>query len=90
MVKNYTEIAVDEVFDDVLAGFLQQRPDMCTCPRCRDDIKALALNSLPPRYVATDKGEIFTKVAFDLVGGKAHIIAALWKAMEQVWRKPHR
>ena len=90
MIRNYTEIAVEEVFDEVLAGFLQKKPEMCTCPRCRDDIKALALNRLPPRYVASDRGAIFTKVAFDLVGGKAQIIAALWDAMEQVSLKPHR
>lgn len=90
MLKNYTEIAVEEVFEEVLANFLKERTDMCTCPRCREDIKAFALNRLPPRYVATDRGEIFTKVSFDLVGGKAQIIAALWDAMEQVYCKPHR
>ena len=90
MLKNYTEIAVEEVFEEVLARFRQEKPDMCTCHRCKEDIRALALNRLPPRYVATDKGEILTKVAFDLVGGKAHIIAVLWDAMEQVYNKPHR
>lgn len=30
--------------------FLRDRYRVCSCPRCRSDIAALALNYLPPHY----------------------------------------
>lgn len=36
----------------VMDRFLSERyDDVCTCPRCRSDIAAIALNYLPPHYV---------------------------------------
>ena len=34
----------------------------CDCKQCLEDIKCLALNKLPPKYVNTHKGELFSKV----------------------------
>jgi competence protein ComFB len=36
--------------------------NICKCDKCRLDIVALALNSLPSKYVVTEKGELYTKV----------------------------
>ncbi|MGB9679460.1 MAG: late competence development ComFB family protein [Thermoanaerobacteraceae bacterium] len=55
-LKNYMEDAVDEMLDKVLKDM-----DVCKCDRCRMDIKALALNNLPPKYVVTEQGELFVK-----------------------------
>ena len=37
--------------------------DCCKCEKCLDDIRALALNKLPSKYVSTNKGELFSKLA---------------------------
>ena len=34
----------------------------CDCEMCVEDIKCLTLNKLPPKYVSTPKGELFSKV----------------------------
>lgn len=88
MLKNYSEVAVTEVFDDVLALLRKQSPNICDCTRCREDVMAIALNRLPPRYIATDRGEIFTNVSFSRVGGKAEVIASLVHGFELVGKHP--
>ena len=88
MVYNYTEDAVRRMLPDVLKDYLKKNPQVCTCDICRDDIMALALNQLPPHYVASEEGTIYTKVGFDQIGGKAQVVAAITRAIEQVSSKP--
>jgi competence protein ComFB len=57
-LKNYMEEATDSTIEEILA----RRDDVCKCDRCKMDIKALALNHLPPKYVVTDRGYVYTKV----------------------------
>lgn len=52
-VTNVVERLIDEEFPIVMKKF----PDACCCSQCLSDIKALALNSLRPRYVSTDRGQ---------------------------------
>ena len=35
---------------------------MCQCDKCQMDIAAIALNELPPKYVVTEKGVLFSKI----------------------------
>jgi len=50
------EDAVEQMMDRVLKDL-----DVCKCDRCRMDIKALALNNLPPKYVVSEEGELYVK-----------------------------
>lgn len=88
MLKNYAEIVVNELFESVYKCMREANPDLCGCQRCREDVKAIALNRLPPRYVARGEGEIYTKVSYDQVGGKAQIVAALMHGFDIVHRNP--
>lgn len=36
--------------------------DICQCEICRMDVAAIVLNALPPKYVVTREGEMYTKV----------------------------
>lgn len=38
-------------------------PNICFCERCRNDILALALNRLPPRYIVSEKGRVYAQTA---------------------------
>ena len=62
--------------------------DVCKCEKCMKDILALTLNALPPKYVVTEKGELYSKVnllrqQFDVV-----VITAITKASEIVKQHP--
>jgi competence protein ComFB len=53
-IRNTLEIAVSDVLEKLLHG----RKDICRCEHCQLDMKAYALNRLPPRYVVGERGLI--------------------------------
>lgn len=56
-IVNVMEQLVDAKLDELLP-----KSDCCKCQKCIDDIKAIALNRLPAKYVSSDLGELFTRV----------------------------
>ncbi len=84
LFKNYMEEAVDGTMEEILA----RRDDICKCERCRMDIKALALNHLPPKYVVTDMGYVYTKVNELESQFKADITVAVTNAIKTVRKNP--
>jgi len=46
-LRNLMEDVVNHALEDVKKYY-----DFCSCDQCRMDICALALNKIPPRYVA--------------------------------------
>lgn len=56
-LKNYMEELVEKKTDEIL-----KLMNICKCEKCRLDIMALTLNSLPSKYVVSDKGALYTKV----------------------------
>lgn len=83
-VKNYMEDVVEHLLPDLL----KQYPDLCHCSQCESDIKALALNSLTPKYVATDIGEVYTKVNELSIQFEADAIKAIIQAIQVVTQFP--
>jgi competence protein ComFB len=78
------EDAVDRVFENM-------RPNLkgiCTCEQCTDDMKALALNRLKPKYVATHQGEVYSKVGQLHIQSETDIIGAITAAAEIVRKNP--
>ena len=57
MLKNYMEDIVISTTESILKLL-----NICKCEKCRLDIIALALNDLPPKYIVTEKGELYTKL----------------------------
>lgn len=84
LFKNYMEEVVESTLDQILA----HRDDVCACERCRLDIKALALNHLPPKYVVTDMGYVYTKVNELESQFKADVTVAVTNALKIVRKKP--
>ena len=66
-LKNFTEILVDESITNIWRDNITD----CKCDRCYYDIKAIALNNLPPKYTVTDKGELYTKL--DTFRNQVHV-----------------
>jgi len=82
-IKNYMEDCVSDMLDSVL-----EEIHSCTCEKCRYDITAIALNSLPSKYVVTKRGELYTKLASLQQQFDVDIIAAITKAAVIVNRNP--
>lgn len=88
MIRNFIELAVEEMLDEVIKQYASKNPGICNCQRCRLDVMALALNNLPTRYVVTDEGGIYTKVSMELIGGRAQVVAAITNAIQIVNKHP--
>jgi len=83
ILRNYTEEVVEEILKEVLP-----MQDVCTCERCLLDIKAIALNQLPPKYVVTEKGEVITRLNFTKVADRTEVLTEVLKAIEKVRKNP--
>lgn len=84
MIKNYMEEVVDKVLIEVLNDY----KDSCHCAMCIDDIKAMALNRLPPQYICTEKGLLYTKANELMTQFKTDIIKEVIMAIEIVTKNP--
>ncbi|MCL2077626.1 MAG: late competence development ComFB family protein [Oscillospiraceae bacterium] len=63
--------------------------EYCSCEQCIEDIKCIALNNLPPKYVSTTKGELFTKIDQQMVRQNVlDIDVAVINAIEYVTKRP--
>lgn len=82
-IKNYMEEIVFSLIHDVLKDI-----NMCTCDKCILDIAAIALNDLPPKYVVSEKGEVYSKLNFLKQQFEVDVIAAITKAAVLVKRNP--
>lgn len=82
-MRNYMEVCVEDLLDTIL-----QDINCCTCENCRFDITAIALNSLPPKYVVTRKGQLYTKLYSLQQQFDVDIISAITKAAVIVNRNP--
>lgn len=81
--KNIMEDAVLMKLDEIMSKL-----GACSCAQCRFDTASYALNQLPPKYVATSKGELYVR-AYNLV--KQHeldIISAIGKGVQIVGANP--
>lgn len=64
ILYNITERLVMERLESTLG-----KMNCCRCDRCREDIVAIALNNLKPKYIVTDKNNIKDKVhSFNYMG----------------------
>ena len=71
-----------------LDGVLANYPNCCSCEKCRQDIVMLALNHLPPKYVSTDKGNVFAKLSLMELENEVIVIEEIAKAIEIVSKSP--
>jgi len=61
---------------------------ICKCEDCIDDIAALALNKLPPHYIKTEKGEMYSKLDEMQAQFRVDVIAAIMEAVRIVSNNP--
>jgi competence protein ComFB len=83
-LSNYMEEIVFDMVDDILSDM-----NVCNCERCRVDVAAKALNDLPPQYIVTRKGEVYSKINNLRAQFEVDVIAAITKAAILVKRNPN-
>jgi len=77
-IKNYMEDIVKRNMESQYCN----RGNVCQCDRCAKDVFAYALNHLPPKYVVTDRGHIFTKLQEMETQFNADVTREVFKAIE--------
>ena len=82
---NCMEDIVEDKMDEVLASF----PGCCKCESCRQDIAVITLNNLRPRYVSTEKGQIFARIEESTQQAEIEVLRQLMLAVEIVSKHPH-
>lgn len=55
---NFMEVAVRNHVNSIIKEY----PNVCNCQQCKDDITAITLNNLPPKYIVRETGEIYAKL----------------------------
>lgn len=83
-----TYVNVMEVLVEERAGKYMEMFGMCQCERCKVDVKALALNNLPSKYVVMAKGEFVPRITVYEGRFSAAIIAQLLRACKLVADAP--
>ena len=82
-VVNVTEIIAETLVDEVITMM-----GACSCPKCVDDVLAIALNSLPTKYVTTDVGKQYIQLNSYKKQFETDVVAALIKACQTVKESP--
>lgn len=82
-ISNYMEILVEQELDSMI-----EKMGVCKCERCRLDIKALALNSLSPKYIVTGNGKLYTKISLLQQQFEVDVLSAITKAILVVKEHP--
>lgn len=82
-IRNVMEDVVGEKVDN-----LMEITGSCNCSKCKADVMALALNQLPPRYVATENGAVFSHMEATATQMQAEITVAVMSAIDMVGRNP--
>lgn len=85
VLKNYMEVLVWEVIDEILST---TDLDICKCVNCRLDIAAKALNNLPPRYYVSEKGEVFSKLNMTHLDARTEVVTEVTKAVMHIVKSP--
>ena len=78
---------MEKVVDDKLWEMLKSE-ECCKCERCLEDMKAIALNKLPSKYVSTHNGELFSKLDSTLRQSAVDINVAVSNAIACVSKNP--
>lgn len=83
IVHNYIETMVQELLPRII-----DEADMCDCIRCKTDVLAISLNNVKPRYVVSEKGELYTKLDTLEAQNEADVVKEMAKACYIVKNNP--
>lgn len=82
-LRNHMEGVVRNKLDEMLL-----KSDICKCEVCRMDISAYALNLLEPKYVVTEKGDLFSRLDEFTPQKEVDVEIALAEAIKIISKNP--
>jgi competence protein ComFB len=84
--NNLLEQEVREQVEEIL----EEKDELCSCEQCHEDIVALALSNLKPRYAGSKEGEIIlNSVDISSEQTRLDILRSVLEAAEKVNERPH-
>ncbi len=83
VIHNYIEKMVQKLLPRIMG-----EAEMCECNQCKVDVAAISLNNIRPRYVVSEKGELYTKLDSLDAQNEADVIAQMTKACVIVKNNP--
>ncbi len=84
---NVKNIMVDIVWDKI-DSVVSHIDGCCNCTKCRNDILAIVLNSIPSKYVATKQGELFSRINISDIQNDTNLSAIITSAALYVKEHP--
>lgn len=87
-------MAVYNVMEGIVKGIITDQLDhlhlSCKCSKCQEDILALSLNKVPPRYIVNDSRQPLVKAEYMInTQDHANIVAAIAQAATIVSANKH-
>jgi len=80
---------MEPIIQSLFTEYIKQSPLACNCERCQVDVKVIALNRLPARYVSSLRGEVFMKTQLLNPQLRSDVMRELAHAAEIVANNPH-
>jgi hypothetical protein len=80
---NIMQVLVEENADKYIKMF-----GLCQCPHCKADVKALALNDLPPKYVVMESGHVVPRISVYEGRYQTAVTAQILRACKTVMDQP--
>ncbi|GAB6098749.1 hypothetical protein JCM16358_06280 [Halanaerocella petrolearia] len=86
VTKNLLRLEVEDKVDEIL----EEREELCDCNQCREDIAAVALSNLEPRYAGSEEGRVLIdSIDISSTQTKMDILRVVIEAAEKVQDRPH-
>lgn len=84
MTKNYMELLVSSILGEIIVNY-----QICKCQDCLNDIKSVALNTLPPMYFLSTALEGEKTVFLLDRQRKISVLAKVVEAIETIKKNDH-
>lgn len=81
--ENLMEALVDAKLDSLIKD-----TGVCGCARCRADIFALTLNNLPPKYIVSVGGNVFSRFLAMEAQFQADVTAQILNSIKKIKENP--
>jgi len=75
---------MEHLVEETVENYLKDKEDICKCLRCKMDIKAYALNKLPPHYIVSDRGYLHWEMDEMRTQFNVDVLKAVVEGVEKV------
>jgi competence protein ComFB len=79
---------MEVIIEELMPNILEKYEEICKCEICIDDIRAIALNNLKPRYVTTKRGCLYEKTHLFEKQFLTDVTSKITEAIEKVSKNP--